>query len=112
VELPFAPAEKTDALDKTIYRNVPEFLDVLWIDHWDQVQLAAKWLPSLVDETLFWGTGQYHLRLAVVSDAPAVEYDFVLHWTEQRLTATAACTQVTRSTCATPGRNGTGPIHA
>lgn len=94
INLPFAPSHLNDAFSKTTHQGVPEHLDVLAIDYFDQVELTAPNLPTSLPATLFWGAATYRLRVAILSEAPAIQGDFVLEWKEYRRTANVTYSEV------------------
>ena len=93
--LPFAPAENDDAIDKTIYPGIPEFLDFMFVTHLSQVCMTPYGFvgSTSVDwRNLFSQTGVYEIRLAVLAaqGAPAlinIDFDWTGEFINSKLSA-------------------------
>jgi hypothetical protein len=92
---PFAPHEKEDALSKSIYPDVPEYLDVLVITEANQVLLVLREVSD--GSPIDWGAifsepEEYRIRIAVVtSNARPATIDLLFKWTGNRETSEMSC---------------------
>lgn len=98
-QLTFAPGEDPDALSKTIYYNIPAFLDVLVVTPRNDIILATKnrvW-PYAVDlYSIFAETGKYILTIAVAGDGSAtITAALEFNWTGDLETCDLRLTRIT-----------------
>jgi hypothetical protein len=90
LQLPFAPAEHADALNKTVYQNIPEYLDTIAITEANKVVIPTRkhQAPSHIRyETIFSKPSDYRLRIAVVSEGAIINGDLLFRWTGDRATS-------------------------
>jgi hypothetical protein len=92
-QLTFAPGEDPDALSKTVYYDIPAFLDVLAVTLHSDIVLATKnrvW-PYAVDlQSMFADSGKYFLTVAVAGDGSAtitaaLEFNWTGDWQTSHL---------------------------
>jgi hypothetical protein len=92
--LPFAPFEmRNESIAKTIFPNVPEFLNVFFIAERNIVKLCSYLNPPNIEwlETIFRECGAYVFRIAVMApkcDTKMIELLF--NWTGNATTATVS----------------------
>lgn len=87
--LPFSPQDAIDALSKTIYPNVAEYLDLLAIRESDVLLVLRGFLSAAVQwHDLFSLPGDYTLSVVVVSDGVTSEpINILFRWTLNQTTA-------------------------
>lgn len=87
--LPFAPHDGADSLSKTIYPNVPEFVDLLTlIPNEVLLVLRGHISPGVQWGDLFSLSSDYILRIVVVSDHLTSEpIDLLFRWTLDPVTS-------------------------
>ncbi len=86
--LPFAPHEADDALSKTLYPNVPEYLDLLALIHGQVLLVLRGQLSNAVQWGDIFSLPGGKLQVVVVSDnstSPPIEILF--HWTLDPVTS-------------------------
>jgi excisionase family DNA binding protein len=90
VTLPFAPAERADAISKTVHGGVPEYLDVFYITAGSQVRIKSHMnLPSSINEqSIFSRNGTYLFVIKITSpDAETESIELLLSWEGEARTA-------------------------
>lgn len=97
-DLPFAPSERPDAIDKTVHDKAPEYLDFLAITNSNEVFITtyAHEGSSSVDwANLFREAGEYTLNIAIASVGPSRTVELKLDWTGNEQTSNVHVTAST-----------------
>lgn len=93
-DLPFAPSESADAIEKTIHDKAPEYLDFIAITSENKVFITThehKGSSSIDWENLFPVAGEYQFRIAIASMSPTIIIEPILKWTGDRQTSEMVC---------------------
>jgi hypothetical protein len=97
VQLPFAPAERPEAISKQIRNGSPEFLDFMFITETNLAQLvtyrfvgssSVDWREILAKPDL------YTLRINILSNTPTIAVDVFFKWTGDRSTSEITCREI------------------
>jgi hypothetical protein len=95
--LPFAPAERPEAISKQIRNGSPEFLDFMFITETNLAQLvtyrfvgssSVDWREILAKPDL------YTLRINILSNTPTIAVDVFFKWTGDRSTSEITCREI------------------
>jgi hypothetical protein len=81
--LPFTPSERSDAVNKVIHHNEPEYLDCILVTNDDKVFVWASDAEGKRDGKygqLFEAPGDYELDISVLSDGPSIRILLTLIW--------------------------------